>query len=164
MADLTDYCTPDSVRAVLGISAEEIEDVTVLDPIYYARMIEDLNKLNPGLIGTYTAAKAASPQSATQERFVLLVQTAAAYLVAQQMLAALPMFAPQTIQDSKSQVSRVVNPYTALTNSILGSLNYFYGVIQDVYVLLNPGSVAPDTTVRIVMLTTGVALDPVTGV
>jgi hypothetical protein len=162
MITLTDYCTTDSIRAVLGVSTEEIEDATILAPIYAVQLQEKLADINPGIVAAF-AALPGSP-SADQLRFKELVQSCAAYQVAQFLLTSVRMFAPQTVMDSKSQMSRVTDPYADLRGEILGTLDYLIPRVRSVYTILFPTASVATSVARIFAINSGIAFDPVTGV
>ncbi len=162
MITLTDYCTTNSIRAVLGVSEEEIEDTVILDPVYAVTLQENLADVNSGIIAAFVAIPG-SP-TAGELRFKELVQTYAAYQVAQILLTSVKMFAPQTITDSKAQTSRVNDPYADLRGEILGSLDYFIPRVRSAYSTLYPVASVATNTARVFALNAGIAFDPVTGV
>ena len=157
---ITTYCTTDSVRAVLGVSVDEIEDVTVLDPIYSLALSERFTDIDAGLEPFY-ATIPLTGQTAAQTRFVNLVNTYAAYVVAQQLLNSVPMFAPQTITDSKASMIRAQDAYDDLRANVLGSINYIFTRIATTYKALNPSGTVPVYNGRIFAVTAG-GYDPVT--
>lgn len=160
---LSDYTSPNSVRAVLGISAKEISDVVITDDVYLTNMLESLRAISTTLAADYLVAKALPTPTAAQARFSLLAGTFCAYAVAAQLVSTLPLAAPQLITDGKSQQGRIANPYSALLPSLLASLTYVQGNLVDAYSDVNPAIVKPDKKSRTMVTSVGLAVDPVTG-
>lgn len=161
----TDYTTPDNVRAVLGISAMEVADNVITRNVYLTGLLEALRALSPTLAADYTALKTAGgTHSADESRFLLLAETFCSYTVAVQLVPNLPMSAPQTITDGKSQQGRIANPYEGLLPSLNTSLAIFKFNLMDAYSDINPAIPAPIRTVRTMVTAVGLATDPVTGV
>lgn len=162
MLTLTTFCTPASVRAILGVSDDELEDFTILDPIYAVQLGERLTDINASITSVFLGLTA--PANPNQERFVDLVGTFAAYVVAQQLAGSVKMFAPQSITDSKSGAVRISDPYSDLRVSILGTLTYLTERILKTYALLYPAISVPALTQRVFAASVGIAKDPVTNV
>lgn len=156
-------CSTSSVRAVLGVSEAELRDTVLLQPIYLARLKEHLLGLHVSMINDFATSAAASPQSGDQERFTDLLQTYAAYQMAHQLIGAMPMFAPQTIKDSRSEMTRVADPYARLRQDVLDSLPYLKTRLLTAYNKINPASPVPTATQRIRVLVSTPAVNPVTG-
>lgn len=160
----TDYTTADSVRAVLGISVKEVSDQKVTDTIYLTGLLEALHQLNPAISAAFLTARAVSQRSAKQTRFVLLVETYCAYVVAIQMIPNLPLSAPQVITDGKTAINRIANPYEHLLPDLTASLITFGQRLLNAYADLTPGYTAPTRVTRKMVTSTGTAFDNVTGV
>ncbi len=160
---LTDVTTTNEVRAVLGVSAKEIRDAVLLQPIYAVRLSEDLYALDDGLLIAYTAAAVASPQSALQLRFTTLVETYCAYRVAEYCLGAVAMFAPKEIKDSRTEVIRVNDPYAKLRGDIEATLLSLQALVMDVYASVDPTVVVATVTARTMVVAAGLGTDPITG-
>lgn len=164
MAAFTDYTTPGNVRAVLGISVKEAEDVVVTSSPYFTGMLEALRALSLTLATDYTTLKTAGgTRTAKESRFLLLAESFCAYIVAIQLIPALPLLAPQLITDGKSQQGRIANPYEQLKPSLTASLAIFSFNLMDAYSDINVAITKPVKTTRIMVLGVDLAVDPVTG-
>lgn len=159
----TNLCSTSSVRAVLGVSEAELRDDVLLQPIYVTRLKEHLFGLNESMIDDFGVAAVASPQTREQTRFVDLLQTYAAYRMAHHLLGAVAMFAPKTIQDSKTQVERVDDPFSRLKQDILDSLPYLKVQLLTAYSKINTSVSAPTAPSRIRVLVSTPSNNPVTG-
>ncbi len=159
---ITTYTTPDEVRAVLGVAPEELEDATILLPIYETQLIEDIYDLGPTLAADYATIKAGA-QTPQTTRFVNLVNTWACYDLAQQLLPATPMFAPKTITSDKDTAQRVEDPYALLQERIDSAMSRFEERILALYAILMPGNPAPVPIDRVMVVDVGLSVDPITG-
>lgn len=165
MAAFTDYTTPNNVRAVLGISDKEAEDVVVTSNVYLTGMLEALRALSLTLAADYTTLKIQSgTRTAAETRFLLLAESFCSYTVAIQLIPALPLLAPQLITDGKSQQQRIANPYEQLKPSLSASLALFSFNLMDAYSTINPAIAKPVKTARTMVAAVGLAVDPITGV
>lgn len=155
--------TTDSVRAILGVSAQELPDTVLTNSIYSVRLREDLRDLNSRIVTDFATYAALDTLTDDQDRFLDLTQTYAAYQVAWQCLTSLPMFAPLTIKDEKAELTRNVNAYDRLKADVGAVLALIRGKMLAAYAVLNPDAPAPLAVDRILSLTVGLSADPVTG-
>jgi hypothetical protein len=163
MAILTDYTTPDTVRAILGVSLLEIADAIVLNPVYAVMMTERIADLDPGLDAEFKELPAdPAARTTNQQRFSDLMQTIVAYFLAQQLMKSVKMFAPQLIQDNKTQMARVADPYADLRDSVVGTLSYLSERTLAVYQLLNPTLPVILPQKRVFAVNSPIGFDPVT--
>lgn len=159
---MTNLVTTDSVRAVLGVSAKELPDTVLANPIYSTRLKEDLLDLHPQMVTDFSTISQIGSPSSDQQRFLDLIETYAAYNVAQQCLVALPMFAPLTIQDEKAALIRNTNSYAQLKADVGDVLTLIRVKLQTVYAVINPAAPAPVPVTRVFGVSVGIGTDPVT--
>lgn len=159
---ITTYTTANSIRAVLGISEAEIPDATVVDPIYEVVLKEDLRALSTTLRAEFVALLAVVSPTEIQSRAIEITQTYCAYQVASQMLGSLKMFAPQTIKDSRTEFSRVSDPFEGLREAVSASLNHLRSLLLSAYADV-AGTTAKAQTVRRMVGSVGLGLNPITG-
>lgn len=102
------YTTYDDVRAILGVSDEELEDVTLGLSVYSSNLELELLAVDDTLPATFvtTSAVAISARTAAQRKFLTMTSLFAAYTVASQVGTSLALFAPQQISDSKTTLTR----------------------------------------------------------
>lgn len=155
--------TTDSVRAVLGVSSKELPDTVLSNPIYATRLKEDLYDLDPQMVTDFASIGALPSPTPNQQRFLDLIETYAAYNVAQQCLISLPMFSPMTIQDEKAALIRNTNAYAQLKDDVGAVLSLMRVKLQKVYATINPAALAPAAVERIFGVAVGLGTDPVTG-
>lgn len=159
----TDITSTASVRSVLGISERELRDEVLLNPIYSTQLHEKLYDLHVDLFGDFTDVAAIDPRSEVQDRFYNLVQAYSAYAVASFCLGSLPMFSPQTIKDSKSELSRFDDANKNLRRDVLETLSLLRIRLLTVYNAINPDSPLPSATARLSVLIAPLGVNPVTG-
>lgn len=160
---LTDVVSTASVRAVLGVSERELRDAVLLDPVYSIRLTLALKTLHAELLADFVEIAALPTKTDAQQLFVDLLQAYSAYLVAQLCMAAVPMFAPETIKDSRSEMTRGASPYAKLAGDIAASLNLLKTNLLAAYLVINPDATFTATTARILAVAAPLAVDPVTG-
>ena len=117
---LIDYTTYDEVRAVLGVSDEELGDGTLGLSVYSINLNTELDSIDSGLAAHYTIVKALSPpRTAAQQKFFEATSLFATYAVAKQLSSSLPLFSPKDISDGKASIGRFSDsPYKATIKSI----------------------------------------------
>lgn len=161
MTAMTDFTSYDSIRAVLGVAIEEIPDATCGNVIYLTQLTERLLAINSTLTADYIALLPGPPVAATDLRFFNLVQTYAAYYVAGRMVGSLPLFAAKTIADQQETAERVVNPFDGLKDDIDFTIGSLLTLLGDAYAAVK-STTAAAVTPRVLVVSTGLALDPVT--
>lgn len=114
--DLLTFTGFDDVRAVLGVSTDELEDSTLGLPVYAINLEAELREINASLPSAYEAVHAKPPTNFTEaERwFHETTRLFATYSVARQLCTSLPLFAPREVGDGKAHVTRFsADPYQA---------------------------------------------------
>lgn len=115
MAAISLYTTFSDIRAILGVSSDELDDSTLGLRVYADSLELDFIEIGESLPSAITSTEAVPLASRTQEQrtFLRLVEQFAAYAVARKVGTALPMMA-KTISDGKANLSRFADaPYKA---------------------------------------------------
>jgi hypothetical protein len=112
------YTTYDEIRAVLGVSDEDIEDATLELAIYDHYLTMELEEVNIDLPETFATTNALTTPTAVQSRFLQATAMFAAFAVAKQLTSSLPLFAAKQVTDSKAGITRSDNPYKDTIKSI----------------------------------------------
>lgn len=157
-----DYTTPDSVRALLGVSSKELKDATITDVVYLTTLLEKLEEVTPGFADIYAAARDAEPRTSQENRLVLLVQSFCGYEVALALIPAMPLLAPQTISDGRSEIARVDNPFTALEPDLTAARDYIRMRMKLAYSAVTGNSLGGSSTRRNVSVVSP-GIDPIAG-
>lgn len=158
---LTTYTTYDSVRAALGVSSIELPDATLSDSLFESDMLEQLHALHPDLAEDFATARAVGADPAP--RFVRVTEMLCAYLVAEHASATLPMFAPVTVKDARSELTRAEDPYTALARNIAGKAALLRTKVREAYADVNPAAPAPTVGRPRMLGVVSLGTNPVTG-
>jgi hypothetical protein len=105
---LTDYTSYDEVRAVLGVSVDEIDDVTLGLGVYSLNLLAELEDIADALPEDYAIVLAVDGGSRTEKQRKLYnaVQLFAPYAAGKQLASSLPIFSPKAITDGKSGFTR----------------------------------------------------------
>lgn len=161
---ITDYTSYDAVRAVLGVSSEEIEDSVINLPMYETLLAEDLLDLSSSIQADFITTRdiAAATQTAIEKRFVKIMQTYASYQVASTLLGSVAMFAPKDVTDGKASMARVSDPFKTLKADVMASLVYIRTRLLTAYEAYSGSYTVPVAVSRVFISSTGLSIDPVT--
>lgn len=161
---ITAYCTADNIRAILGISEEDIPDAAVLDMNFAVRLQEKLYDLSPTLIDYYASTKALPTPTTDQQRLLDMVGSFASYVVAQALAETGANSMPKAIEDGKAKMERMDRAFDDLRDVLTQTLAYLSTKILAIYQKLEPTADVRVTTSPIYMANVGLGFDPVTGV
>ena len=118
MTTLLDYTSYDEIRAVLGVSDEELEDTTLALPIYAQKLGFELEDISVNLETVYETARAAATPSTLQTKLLNAVQVFAAYAIAKHLLGSASLFAPRRVGDGRAETERVTDPFETLRDDV----------------------------------------------
>lgn len=158
---LTDYTDYGSIKAILGVSDEDITDDTLALPLYEDSLTQDLEDVALTLPATYAATKALSAPTDIETRFLKACSLFATFSVAKQLTSALPLFAAKDVTDGKAAVGRFDNPY----KDVIKSVNEQYDKQRTrlIAALGAIGTTGATATTQVYMSVVSPAYDPVTG-
>lgn len=160
---LTEFVTFDEIRAVLGVSATEIEDADLVLPIYETRLTLDLEDVAAGIPAQFRAISALSPasRSTAQQRLFDVTRLFSAYAVAKHLLTALPLYAEQRLSDGRAEKERIANPFEQVSSGVQAGFSDLALRLSAAYVAVASGT-ANSRTARVYLSNTGLGTDPVT--
>ena len=111
MLSLSDFFTPDEVRAALGVSNLELEDAT-LDLDMYLRHLEiELLQYGQNIISDFYTTVSLPAPTAADQLFTSLVKQFSLYSVAVLVAESSPNFSPRNITDGKGGFIRHSDSY-----------------------------------------------------
>jgi hypothetical protein len=159
---ITDYVTYDEIRAVLGVSDEELEDLTLGLPIYEKILSFELGDISPNLESLYASISASSSPTATESKLLDVVSVFSAYAISKYLLTSIPLFAPKTITDGRAQTDRVTDPFSTVRDGV----NFTYGTLKGRIqtLLLAIEGVSSQPAARVYSSSAGLYVNPVTGI
>lgn len=161
---LTTYTNAETVRAVLGVSSTELTDATLALPIYGTQAELGLEDVHTSLPSDFATVSALPVKTTNQQRFVDLVQLYVPYVIAKGLLTSLPMFSVKSLSDGRAEFQRQADVYDDLKDGIDAALSSLRYRLAAVYAVLYPTNSVVSTTPTLSMLvSTGLATDPVTG-
>jgi len=158
------YTTVDDVRAALGVSSEELEDVTLeLETIstQLVGFLEDLDSNLPTQFETIDTMQQ-NTRTTAQQKFYLVTRAYATYVVAGLMLSTLAMFSFKRITDGKAEAERS-EAWDTVKQDIKDNLEILRRRVQSAYTALNTTYSAPAPTRVNFIVAAGLATNPVTG-
>lgn len=162
---LVEYISFDDVRAVLGVSSDEIEDTTLSLDLYVFNLTAELEGISLTLIPDYDALQEVKETDRTDNdrRFDRALRLFCAYCVANQACGALPMFAPKEQSDGKASLTRFAqDPYKATIARISQQYEAAKAALAAAYGVLDAPS-APVATTRPYFVVSTPTYDPITG-
>ena len=162
---LADLTTCDEVRAVLGVSDDEIEDRTILLPVYEYNLEAELRGVSATLISHCADVRAKPEAERTDNEKWLLKMAAifATYAVAKNLTTSLPMFSPKEVSDSKASMARFSqNPYADTIAAILKQFDVAKGRVTEALTAIEVVSARRFKFTPNLMRAAG-GTDPVTG-
>lgn len=162
MPTLIQYATYDEIRAVLGVSDEELEDGTLALPMYVKLLQMDLADIDATLETQYTAISALPTKSDLEQKLLDVVSVFSAYAISKHLLTSMPLFAPKTITDGRAEVERVTDPFEGVRVGV----NTMYPILRArvLAALGNLGTPITADAARTYFVATGLAVNPVTNV
>lgn len=161
---ITSYTSYDEVRAVLGVSTDELEDATLALTLYDYGLQAELNEISANLSADFATVSGIDFTSRTtvQQWFFQTTQVFAAYSVARQAGSGLPLFGPKDISDGKATVSRFADaPYKAVLARVDSEYNKARTRLESAYASFNSSTSTP--IARSYFKASGLTTDPVTG-
>lgn len=162
---LVDLTTCEEVRAVLGVSDDEIEDRTILLPVYEYNLEAELRGVSATLISRCDSvrAKAEADRTDNEKWLLKMASIFATYAVAKNLTTSLPMFSPKEISDSKASIARFAqNPYADTIASILKQFDVAKGRVTAALTAIETVNARRFSYVPNLMRAAG-GTDPVTG-
>lgn len=161
MLTLLNYTSYDEIRAVLGVSDEEIEDVTLALPLYAQKLGFDLEDISVNLETLYDTARSASSPTSAQTKLLNSVQVFSAYAVAKHLLVSASLFAPRRIGDGRAETERVTDPFETLRDDVASAYLSLKERVEAALVGL--GEQVGAATSRVYSASAGLPVDNVTG-
>lgn len=133
------YTTYSEIRAVCGVSDEELEDVTLGLSVYDIGLKMALTAVGAGIPALFATVSALTKVSRTesQQSFYEAVKLFAPYAVGMQLRSALPMLGPKSISDGKASMSRFSDsPYKATIEGIEQMFESSSTILKSAYLTL----------------------------
>lgn len=140
---LSDYTTPADVRAVLGVSDNELEDSIMELDVYSFNLNSELRGVHSTFMTKHAEVKAVEEATRTdsQKEFMEATLLFSTYAVAKQLTSSLPMFAPKDIADSKALAGRFSDsPYRDTAKKVCEGYDLNRGRLQAALTVLGTGA------------------------
>ena len=163
-AALTDYTSYAEVRAVLGVSEEELSDATLSLSLYAESAQIEMEEISSTLPADFAVVSAITEAERTsiESKFFAAVGLFTAYAVAAQLGSSLPLFAPKSLTDGKAGFSRDANaPFKETLKGVKTSYERFRSLLASRYETYKGASIAP--TVLQFLSVISPSTDPVVG-
>lgn len=159
---LTDFATYDEIRAVLGVSDEELEDSTLALPMYLKILQMEFADMAETLESQYLTIKASPAPTAVEQKFLDVVSVFSAYAISKNLLTSMPLFAPKRITDGRAETDRVTDPFEGVKSGV--NSTYLTMRARVLIALGLIGTPVPAATERTYFSAVGLATNPITNV
>lgn len=162
---MLDYTTYDDIRAVLGVSSDELEDSTLSLTVYEYGLSSELRSINRAIPTDHATVAAKSESTWTNEErdFIEVMSLFSTYAVARHLLTSLPLFSPKEISDGKASMVRYsINPYEETIKRVEGMYQRYRDELETVYSAYKVET-APSRPLRTFMSVASPSSDPITG-
>lgn len=156
--------TYDEVRAVLGVSVEELEDATLDLKVFTDQLELELSDISSTLGSTLDTITAIPDISRTdaQKKLFLVANMFAAYAYAKVLLTGLPLFSPKRLTDGRAEFERFADPFESVRDGVSAGYVGLRVRLQNALAALDPAYSAPTTTRLVFTAAVGLAADPIT--
>lgn len=162
---ILDYTSYDQVRAVLGVSSEEVTDSELALPIWWMTLNEKFSDISELVVPNYSTIAAISLGSRTpvQIKFLETAKLFATYAIAEDLLVALPMFGFQSVTDGKASQQRF-DRWDDIKIGIQKNVNVLKVKLRVTLAAIDVSYAAPVPVSRTYVASAGIATDPVTNI
>lgn len=163
--NISNYTTYDEIRAVLGVSEEEISNTDLALPVWGTALEMKFEEISDLILTTYDTVSNISESSRTpnQQKFYILTRFYAAYAVGEELLATQPMFSFKRVTDGKAEAERF-DKWEDVKSGVIKGASVAKKRLKLALGLLGVGYSAPSEVILVPIVSTGIATDPVTGV
>lgn len=161
---ITTYTTYAEIRSILGVSNEEVPDEELSLPIWSLLLDDKLTDLSESVATNFTTLKAIPEVDRTtpQKKFLATASLYASYVVAQELLTALPMFGFKQVTDGKAEQERF-DRWDDLKSGVQKGFSAMRLKLRLALAAVDPSYSTPLPVSGTFIVTTGLATDPVTG-
>lgn len=161
---LTPYTTNDQVRAVLGVSDEELPDATLDLPIYEANLRQELVVVGASVGADFKTVSAQATFTDVEQAFLDMVTLFAPTAVGLHLAQSLPLFVAKQVTDGKAAVTRHTDsPFQGAIDACRKNYERFRQALERTYAAYK-NTIAPDNiSTPIVFIGAQPSSDPVTG-
>lgn len=162
---LSDYTTPQEIRAVLGVSRTELTDETLALSIYATMATLALEDISVNLPTNFSSVSALPSPTTQQRRFLDLVKLFVPYQIAKELLVSLPLFAVSQLSDGRAEFQRNALQLEDIKDGVDATLLSLRYRLVATYSSLYPSESVASATITqpSITVSTGLAVNPVTG-
>jgi len=156
--------TYDEVRAVLGVSDEEITNATLDLKVFTDQLELELTDIDPSLptyLDTITGVVEGA-RTPEQKKLFAVGNMFSAYAYAKILLTSLPLFSPKRVTDGKAEFERFLDPFQEVRDGVSAGYVSMRVRLQTALAALNNAYSAPQAATVVFTASVGLAVDPVT--
>lgn len=158
---LASFTTPVEIRAVLGVTPEELPDITLAQPLYLRQLQFVLSDVDSGLEAAYLAVAALPSRSTAQQKLYDVMQAFSPYAIGKDLLGSLTLFAPRRITDGRAEMERMTDPFQDVRDGVDAGYNTLLDRLRAAYEALGNTTTAATRTFSY-SVSAGLSINPVT--
>jgi hypothetical protein len=162
---LLQYTTYEELRAVLGVSATELPDLTLAQPQFGTVLTMELQDISTSVASLYTTISAIPEVSRTanQQWFYDLTRLTAAYAIASNLLISLPLFSVSRLTDGRAEFERQKDIFADVRDAVNGMYAKLKARLAALVLVLEPTATVFSEVTQVYTASIGLGTDPVTG-
>lgn len=168
----TDYIPSyNDIRAILGVSAKELKDITIALPIYEMQLEDGIENFHPALEELYATLQAKKkaheddpvnpPLTRNEKKLIGRTQVYASYYLALLLFKSLPIFGVKRVTDGKAEMERMANAFENLKAELEAGLDVAGDNLNET--LEDLGETVTPVADYLPFATAEIGIDPVTG-
>ncbi len=161
---LIDYTSYAEIRGVLGVALLELPDTVLSATTFWYALKQEFSAVNKNLLSDLDVAIANPTPTVEETDFIEAAMLFSTFAVSNQLLDSLPMFAPKSIVEGKSDVTRFSSsPYAQTIESVAKSYLRFKKTLAGAYSIYSGGAAASAVIAVPLIGSVSPTYDPVTG-
>lgn len=160
---LSKLATPEEIRALLGVSDEELKDSQLDLPVFLRGVKASVNRIDPRIWSTYAALPESPLTDTDEEQFADAFQSYATMRAAQLLAISLPNYGVRSLTDGKAAFTRQTDSVTPTLENLRLEVDQAASELADAAGRLLPVIPAARVSMGLIGRATLGANDPVTG-
>ena len=157
-----DFTTCDEVRAVLGVSAEELDDDVIGLPLYDRLLRQHFREVGTSAYATILSLTSSASLTEAEESLIDLAGVFATYALACELAKSMPNFSPRLISDGKANINRHDQAFRLVIAAVKNSLEDCRRKLSEAFTAYQGAAASPVLTYG-GFVSVGLASDPVVG-
>lgn len=161
---LLTYTTPAQVRAALGVSSTELPDAVLTLSMYDTMADDALDSVHEDAQVAFDSLSLLGLPTKEQSKFLSAAKLYVAYYLAKQLLGSLPLFSVKQLTDGKAEFARQTDIFADVRDGVDSMIGNLRSKLLSSLAVVDPGAPIPATVVAVMSVSTGLGVNPITGI